>query len=125
MLERAIQMPTNFVGRPDGRVAHGTRLAGGVQLVVLEVGAGVRRLVFTVQEPDGCFLTGQFGRRRSRTVVAWILVHHERDDWLLADFAHHPRWTTAGSGGATTAGPPRGSRAAASSPRVLFRPVRV
>src|SRR5206468_10885367 len=74
-------------------------------------------LDLAVKEADGRFPAGQLGRRRSRTVVARGLVHHDRDDWLLSAAAHHPTWTRAGSGGATTGGPPRGRSAAAQSPR--------
>src|SRR5947209_14997671 len=116
MLERAVEVAPHLIGGTDGCLTHDAGLAGGVQLVVLEVHARIRCLVLAVEEADGGFLAWQLRGCRSRTVVARGLVHHDRDDWLLSAAAHHPTWTRAGSGDATAGGPPRGSITAAQSP---------
>src|SRR3954447_7052992 len=95
MLEGAVEMPPDLVRRTDDGVTHDAGLAGGVQLVVLEVRRGVGHGVFAVQRTDGGFFARQQGRCSSGTVVAGCLVDHESDLFLIRRDAHHPQGTTA------------------------------
>src|SRR3954470_5376564 len=133
MLEGAVEMPPDLVRRPDYGLTHDAGLARRVQLVVLEVRVRISCLVLSFQPTDPCFFARQQGRRSGWVVVTGSFIDHEatigscgamriiRGGRRTQGVGTGAGWGERGCGAAgpvsATTGP-RGSSAAAQSPRI-------